>query len=90
MKKKGLILFLIVLTVGFGFHKARNPVILLDLALANINALADPESGGDFKKGYEASSYQVYIAYIQKWTTIPCCKSNGNPYSGCSVIDICP
>ena len=71
------------------FHQKRDAK-LSDLALANIEALAQDESSGNFKKGYEASSYQWYSSLLNKWTTIPCCKYNGNEFSGCSAEDMCP
>ena len=71
------------------FHQKRDAK-LSDLALANIEALAQDESSEKLKKGYEASSYQWYSSLLNKWTTIPCCKYNGNEFSGCSAEDMCP
>ena len=93
MKKKifGIALIAIMaLAAGWNFTQSKNEVKLSELALANVEALAQGEDSSGFKSGYEASSYQYYCSLVNAWTTIPCCKKNDNPYSGCSAIDTCP
>ena len=93
MNKNRIIIGIIlaIITVGatsWCYSKSKTPQ-LSDLALENLEALSRNETG-EYKKGYEASSFQWYSTLIHQWTTIPCCKYNGNEYSGCSAIEICP
>ena len=79
-----------VCAAGFTAYRAQTGAPELSgLALENVEALANDESGV-YKKGYEASTYKWFASSIHEFTTIPCCKYNGNSYSGCSAIDICP
>lgn len=92
MKAKLIIVF-IILSVGvvigyWSISEKSYKLNLSELTLANMEALADNESG-EYKPGYEASTHEWYSSLLDKWTTIPCCKNNGNPYSGCSAIDTC-
>ena len=92
MKKTIIFIIVILTTIIASWHylQSKSTTTLAELALANIEALARDESSGEFKKGYEASSYFYYIAEYNVFTQIPCCKHNGNQFSGCSAIDICP
>ena len=74
---------------GYGVYANQQSEVMSDLILANVEALADHGESSGFKAGYTASSYQYYI-YGYGFTTIPCCKYNGNQFSGCSAIDTCP
>ena len=75
----GIILAIITLgATSWCYSKSKTPQ-LSDLALENLEALSRNETG-EYKKGYEASSFQWYSTLIHQWTTIPCCKYNGNEY----------
>lgn len=74
---------------GYSFFNSQKVTVMSDLVLANVEALADHGESSGFRPGYEASSYQVYFSGYG-YTTIPCCRHNGNQFSGCSAIDICP
>ena len=93
MNKKKLKIVLssaILISGSLGVNINMPQKYLSNIMLANIEALADHSSEqGSFKAGYEASTYQVYFEGYG-YTTIPCCRYNGNKYSGCSAIDICP
>ncbi|WP_296122945.1 NVEALA domain-containing protein [uncultured Bacteroides sp.] len=74
---------------GYGVYANQQSEVISGLILANVEALADHGESSGFKAGYTASNYQYYI-YGYGFTTIPCCKYNGNQFSGCSAIDTCP
>lgn len=74
---------------GYGVYGSQKTEAMSDLMLTNVEALADHGESGGFRAGYEASTYQYYI-YGYGFTTIPCCRHNGNQFSGCSAIDTCP
>lgn len=74
---------------GYGVYANQKPETMSDLMLANVEALADHGESEGFKAGYEASSYQIFF-WDYGFTTIPCCRYNGNKFSGCSAIDTCP
>lgn len=98
MNKKILkvtIVAIFALIAGTNVYNALKPEPMSDIALENVEALAQHWESGDWKQGYEASSYQLYINPIPGltsggYTIIPCCKYTNNSYSSCSAIDICP
>lgn len=99
MKKniiKSTLVAIFALFVGYNVYSSQNADLMSDLALANVEALADHgETSGEWKQGYEVSSYMAYIQGIpgltdSGWTSIPCCKRTNNQYSACSAVDICP
>ena len=92
MKKKlyaVLIVAVVGVFAGYNIYQSQRMDTISDLILANVEALADHGESSGFKAGYTASNYQYYI-YGYGFTTIPCCKYNGNQFSGCSAIDTCP
>lgn len=81
---------LVALVAGFNTYMSHNNLKLSDLALANVEALAQHwETTPDNREGYVASTYQIYFPEYG-YTTIPCCSYTGNEYSSCSAIDTCP
>ena len=90
MRREKIVIFAFFMAVAFMSYNVlqrKDRKVMSDLLLANVEALADHgESSG---AGYEASSYVIYFSGYG-YTTIPCCKYNGNQFSGCSAIDICP
>ena len=98
MKKKILkatIVASFALIAGMNVYNAQKSDVMSDLAMANVEALAQHwESGGSWRPGYEASSYMTYLPPTAGMpggiTTIPCCRYSGNMYNVCTAIDICP
>ena len=83
------------LFAGYNVYSSQKSDVISDLALANVEALAQHWESESWKEGYESSSYQIYLPPIPGltnggYTTIPCCRYTNNKYSACSSIDICP
>ena len=92
MRREKIVIFAFFMAVAFMSYNVlqrKDRKVMSDLLFANVEALADHGESSGFRAGYEASSYVIYFSGYG-YTTIPCCKYNGNQFSGCSAIDICP
>lgn len=90
MKQKilsaGFALALLVSATVVVQESKKNDVVLNDLALANIEALANGESGQS-RKGYIGDYKWINVGdYI---TRIPCCKKVTEQHSLCDAMDDC-
>lgn len=100
MKKnilKATLVAAFALIAGFNVYNSQKSDVMSDLALANVEALAQHwESGNEtgWWSGYVASTYMIYLPPSGMVpggiTEIPCCRYNGNHYNVCTAVEVCP
>ena len=84
----GLFTLALLATAVYGVNKSmESDTYLSDLVIANVEALAYNENGGEFRAGYIGDYKWVSFGGIV--TRIPCCKKITDPHSGCNAIDDC-
>ena len=75
MKKilKVLAIVAVVIFAGYNVHKAQQPIVLSDVAMANVEALAQTETDGDIYCPYEGLGCVITytngtaVTYWGKW-----------------------